>query len=661
MSRYRTPGEWRNNLDVFNGGSMTVISDARLGKKPSNTRYAVESVNIMQYEDGIWGPRPGTLYYGKEIPGVGGIEHLAEYTKEDKTRELIAICTNGKGYKSTNNGKTWTEVAGATWTPGQQFVSLQFKNQLWISNGLDPVVYYEGSVFASFDEIEDPEDAPTLARGAGLSDGSYKYYVRYTANNSVGWTNPSPVLEVTANKPREAWDKDSNEYIEYTVPAPIDGAESYDIWLGDVSGKEKYLGSTTELTFRDIGTPTNSFQDIPDDNTTSAPLFGSMELSGNRMWATKDKNNPWRVYGTGTSQYLGYFSPFYGGFWVDLERGGKYYPITVVHYRTGKGDPIATVLCSSADGNGTIFQIELSNITVGDVNIIVPVAYKLVGSVGTDAVGSVTKFGDNVAFLNKKGVFFLRNKEQLFNVLSTDNMIAPLRNRFESLNASQIHKSIGYYSSPKLMFSVPMGQENDLIFLWDDEKRNWNWSWTIGFKQMMEYTDTSGTTHLLGVRNNDNKIIEISPNALSDLSGPMFSQYVSPLIPIDASDHRVQARVKETIFEFGEVRGSLTASVLGRTKKADIKSVGNKTISSSFSNSGIGDDAFSDMLFSDTLDLPTTFSSSSVKKVVRPRKKLYAIKYRVTSNGVGNDWRLLSIQSSGPYIFKKSPSIWRKN
>lgn len=650
---------WRNNLDNFGGGSMTIISDARLGKRSSNHRYAVEATNLMQYEDGVWGPRPGTTYYGKAIPGVDGIIHIAEYTKADKTRELIAICTDGKGYKSTNNGQTWTEVTGATWDITGQILSLQFKSQLWISNGINPLVYYNGSVFVPFNPVADPPSAPSFTLGAGLSAGPYKYYIRYTANNSVGYTNPSPALEIAVNKPRETWDRDNNEYVDYTVVAVTD-AENYDLWLGETENNVAHLGSTVELTFRDYGQPTNSFREAPDDNITAAPKVASMELSGSRMWATKDADNPWRVYGTGTSQYLGYFSPFYGGFWADLERGGKYYPVAVTHYRTGRGDPIATILCSSADGSGTIFQIELLNITIGDVSITVPVAYKLVGSVGSDAVGSVVKFGDNIAFLNKKGVYFLRNKEQMFNVLSTDDMTAPFRNMFASLNGSEIHRAVAYYWAPRLMFSVPVGNENDLTFVWDDERRNWAWAWTIGFRQIMEYTDTGGVTHLLAVRTSDSQIIEISGNILSDLGQGMFCQYVSPLIPVDPNDHRVQARVRETIFEMGEVRGSVNAAVLGRTRKADIATVGGKTISSTFSNSGIGDDAWSDMLFSDTGDMPKTFSSSSVKKVIRPRKRLYAIKYRVTSNGVGNDWRLYSIQSHGSYVFKKSPSQWRK-
>lgn len=658
MGRKRS-GEWKQTLDRFDGGSMTIISDARLGKSCRNSRYAVEATNLQQYEDGIWGPRPGTVYFGKAIPGVGGIDHVAEYNAEDGSLHLVALADNGKGYKSIDNGQTWVEITGATFTPGTQYVVVQFKNQLWISNGVDALVYYDGTQFNAFSEITNPNTAPTFNRGSGLSTGTHKYYVRYTANNVVGWTEPSPAVEITVDKPRESWSRDNNEFVDLTATA-VDDAISYDWWIGETPSEVFHIGSTTELIFRDLGNPANTFQDAPDDNTTAAPKVASMELSGSRLWATKDKDHHWRVYGTGTSQYLGFFSPFYGGFWADLERGGRFKPVAVVHYRTGRGDPIATVLCSSPDGRGTIFQIELLNQQVGDVNITIPVAYKLVGSIGSDAVGSVTKFGDNVAFLNKKGMYFLRNKEQMFNVLSTDDVTAPFRDRFEGLNGSQIHKAVGYFSAPRLIFSVPIGEENDTTFVWDDEKRNISWAWNIGFKHITEYTDTNGITHLIACRKDDNRIIEITKNALSDLGKPMFCQYVSPLIPIDANDHRVQARVRESIFEMGEVRGSVQVSVLARTKKTDIASVGQRSITSSFSNSGIGDDAPSEFLASDTTDLPKTFSSSSVKKTVRPRKRVYAIKYRVTSNGVDNDWRLLSIQSHGPYVLRKSPSLWRK-
>lgn len=633
-----------------------------MGKFEKNYRFATESTNIWQVEDGIWeGPRPGTGYYGTAVPGTG-IDHAAEYTKADKTRELIVISNNGNGYKSTNDGQTWTLVSGATWTPGKQYISVQFKGQLWLINGYDPVVYYDGLSFHPFTPISDPPNAPTFTLGSGLTTGSHVYYVRYCANNTVGNTNPSPAGILSVNKPIEQWDINNNEYVDINITSVAE-ADSYDLYLDVLTnGPYGHIGGTAVTTFRYFGDAPNSFQPAPDDNITGAPKISSMELSGNRMWATKDKDNPWRVYGTGTSQYLGYFSPFYGGFDIDLERGGKYYPVAVIHYRTGKGDPIATVLCSSADGSGTIFQIELTTTTVGDVNIVIPIAYKLVGSVGSDAVASVTKFGDNVAFLNKKGVYFLRNREQLFNVLTTDDATAPFRDKFLSINRSKIDKAIGFWQAPRLYFSVPRGgDENDTTFVWDDERRNWNWAWTIGFKQMMEYTDTNGVTRLLGIRTNDTKLIEISENYTSDLGQPIFAQYVGPLIPIDASDPRVLSKRNETIFEIGELRGQVTCTVLGRTRRSDLAELGSNAAESTFSNSGVGTDYPSDVLASDTSDLPKTFSSASTKKAVRITQKLYGLKYRVTSNSNSGKWRLLSIMTSGRKVFKKSLSSWRRS
>ena len=652
---------FHNLIDNFNGGSMTILSDARLGRKTANHKFAQEATNLIQVEDGIWeGPRPGTGYYGNAVPGTG-LDHVAEYTTATNTRELIAFSNNGNGYMSDDDGDSWTLVSGATWTPGKQFVTTQFKNQLWITNGFDPLVYYDGTDFNSFTAIDDPTDPPAHTLGAGLSTGAYTYYFRYVANNSVGNTNPSPAVTVTVNKPITQWSIDADEYVDFDLPVVTD-AESYDLYIDEIeSGPYGHIGGTATTDFRYFGDPPNSFQQAPDDNVTAAPKVGSMELSGNRMWATKDKDNIYRVYGTGTSQYLGYFSPFYGGFDVDLERGGKYYPTAVVHYRTGKGDPIATVLCSSADGSGTIFQIELTTTTVGDVSIVVPIAYKLVGSTGADAINSVTKFGDNVAFLNKKGVNFLRNKEQLFNVLSTDDMTAPIRDRFESLNRAQINKSISFWQSPRLYFSVPSGgDENDTTFVWDDERRNWTWGWTIGFKHIFEYTDTNGITRMLGVRPTDEMLIEISDNFLSDLGQPILAQYVGPLIPIDPSDPRYLSKRNETIYEIGGLRGSVTCTVLGRTRKTDLAELGFNEAESTFSNSGVGDDAWSDIQFSDTQDLPNTFSTTSIKKSIRITRKLYAIKYRVSSNGVNNKWRLLSIMTEGRKVFKKSPSEWKR-
>jgi len=470
-----------------------------------------------------------------------------EYIKADETRELLVV-GGGKLWKSADNGSTWSEVTGATFTSGYRPYFLQFGGNILISNREDSAAIYNGTNLTAYDALTDPDTAPSETLGSGLTTGDFTYYIRYTANNNIGYTNPSPALTLVVNKPRVSWVLADDEYVDIALTAVPD-ATSYDIWIGDTTGLEVYLGSTTDLTFRIDATPENPYREAPDDNTTSAPKFGRMEVSGNRIWGTQDPDHPYRVHGSGTGQYLGYFSPFYGGFWIDLEKGGKYRPVGLVHYRTGKGDPIMTILCSSPDGRGTIFQVELTTLTVGDTNFVVPVAYKLVGSIGSDAPLSITPFGDNVAFLNKKGVFFLRNKEQMFNLLSTDDMTAPIRDKVNSWNQDKISEACGYYKPPKLYFSVAEGGQNDTIFEFDMERRNWNYGWSKGVKQFFEYTDSSSRTRLLIIPTSGARLGEIADTHNADFGSPFYQAYLSPLFPIDENDHTTRAKVQDVTFE----------------------------------------------------------------------------------------------------------------
>ena len=643
------------NLENFNGGTNTIISEARLGKKKKNYKYAIESQNLVQGDDGIWQTRPGVDTYGSALPDE--IEGAYEFDNETTgLREIIAIAGT-KCYKTIDNGINWTEVTGATFTAGHKPIFLQYKGTMLISNRYDPLVSYNGTSLSSYSSLTDPASAMGSSLGAGLSTGSFSGYYRYTANNDIGYTNPSPAVHVTFNKDRGSWDTTKDEYVELTLTA-VTGANSYDIWYGTVSGTEVYLGSTTDLVFRDYGDPVNPYREAPDDNTTSASKFGALEKSGNRIWGSYDPDHVYRVSGSGTGQYVGYFSPFYGGFYIDIEKGGKNRPIALAHYRTGKGDPIMTVFCSSASGQGAIFQVELTSLTIGDTTFTVPIAYKLVGSIGSDAPGSVVKVSDNVFAANKKAIIALRNKQQMFNVLAADDMIGPIRDKWDSLNESNIPDIVGFYRSPRIYYSVSQGTENDTTLIFDMERRNWNWAWDIGFKQFFEYTDTNNRTKFLAIQEGSNQITEISDSFTNDFGEGFRQSYISPLIPIDITDFRMKAKIKEVVFELGDLKGSVTLTVLGKEKNKDVRALGTKIVSGTYSNTGYGDDAFSSIQFSDTVNVPETFTSKTIKKAVRVNKKLYYIQFKVTSTTKDTFFKLLGIQSRGFYLPGGSPNSW---
>ncbi len=645
--------QYNVKIDKMNGGTNTIINPARLDAK-----YAVESVNLVQDQDGIWRTRPGLSLYGTAITGVSTIDGATQFEKTDGTLETIAI-GGGKVWKSQDGG-AWTEVTGATFTTGYKPYFYQSNNNLYISNRQDPWAVYNGTTLTKYTALL----TPTAPSGAftTLTAGSHPNYYRIQAVNGPGFTEPSPSLSKPSNKNRDLWT--GTEKITLTWAA-VTGATGYQIFWGSVD-EEELLIATTEagiLTFDDTGTtlyPANPYVETADDNTTAAPLFGPMEVSGGRMWATYDIDNKWRVYYSGTGQDFAKFSSFYNGGYVDVELGGLNKPISVVHYRTGKGDPIITVLCSSPDGNGTVFQIDFVDLTLGDQTIKIPAVYKIVGSIGADAPYAVVKVGDNIFFLNQKGVNALRNKQQIFNVLSTDDMTSNFRNKIQGSNASMIDNACGYYRSPRVYFSLAQGATNDTTFVYDMEQSNWNWAWNVGFNQLFEYTENTttgdGSTHFLGVLPTGNQLAEITDNNMGDYGGAFYQSYLSPLLPI-SKDYSDKASIREAIFELGNFQGSVTCEVLGLTADRAVSSVASRSKSSNLGTSGWGENQFSLSLFSSTGSTPQTFTQQSTKIRVKVNEDLYGVQFHVYSNSLSK-WELLGVQASGNIKKGRAPSSW---
>ena len=638
-------------VDKFDGGYSSLIDEARMP-----TKFAVQALNLMQYQNGVWGTRWGFDYYGKEIPGETSIDGATEYIKSNGTRETIAIGgTTGKIYKSQDKGN-WTQISATTFTPGKTYDFLQIRSELYICNGTDALSRYNGSTISTYAGLTAISDLSfTLTT---LTTGSKHYYYMVTALNDVGETEGSNEIEVAVNKEREVFATGESVNLTWTA---VSGAKRYNIYAYDQAGYEVFLGSSTTNSFVDVGTvPWNPFIEVPNDNTTSAPNFTTMEMSGNRIWATGDPDNPYRVYFTGVGQYLGFFSPFYGGGYIDLEKGGRETPVRVVHYRKGNGDSMATVLCSSPDGLGSIWQVDINSNTVDNFTFAIPTAYKIVGSIGSNATFSVVKAKDNIGFANTKGVFFLRNKPQMLNILTTDETSQPIRPDYRSLNQSQIGNLCAYYYEGKIFFSASEGSTNDIIFIYDLERNNWTYKWSRGVKRFFEYTENKtgdGRTHFLALPVSGNRLWEISENFEGDFGQPFYQGYLSPLIPVSTDKTNV-LKLKESLVELGRPKGTLTYELLGLEAKKGFSTLSSRTITSSVSNSGMSTDFYSDCLMSDTTDAPSSFSQASVKKAIKIRKRVYAIQHKVYSQQANTKFQILYFQTKGRLLNKRTPSAW---
>jgi len=650
-------------IDKFNGGTNSLIEEARLG-----SQFAVESNNMFQTQDGVWTTKWGSAYYGATHAST--LDGASEYVKSDGTTELITI-TNGKAYKSTNGGSL-TEISGATFTAGKQCYFMQISGYLYIANGTDALARYNGTILTTYTAINAPTSLSASLVASGLSSGTYHYYAEVTALNAVGETTGSTEASITVNKERDLWTSTTDK-VTWSWNA-VAGAERYQLYLSDESGDETLLTSTTATNYTDNGEiQLNPYVVPPDDNTTGAPKFKSMCMSGNRIWATNNTNDKYTVYFSGTGQYLDKFSDFYGGGWINLEKGGREMPVAVKHYQTGGGAGVATVLCKTPDGKGAVWQIDISTATVGDTSFSIPSASKIIGSFGTESILGTVATDNDIMFPNRKGWYSLGPEKNYYGILRTRELSSNIRPNWQKIISSKVGEICAYYYDAKVFISVATSTSgNDKIAIYDMERRNWMWSWDNGAKQFLDYTDTSGNTHFLYIPTSGTKLVELSPNYLNDFGTAFNQSYVSPLLPISKNKTDILI-LKDAIVELGQPKGAIKFSILGIGKDNSFTTIATKTVSDFSSNIGVGSDLPGEFHATATqsnshyvtdewvvyfTEVPSSYTQSITKKAIKKRARLYALQFKVHSTTADTSYSILSLQARGSIIPRRIPSNW---
>lgn len=629
-------------IDDFNGGVNLLFSETRLKKNEAR-----EATNLMLIEDGIWDKRWGT---DTKITMGSTVDGFTEYIKSDLTRELI-ICSGGTIYKSTDLSTT-ASISGATYTSGNKCFFIQIGSNLYIGNGVDALIRYNGTSLSTYTALSNPGTV-TPTRGSGLSAGAWTYYYKVTAVNAVGETSASAEASITVNKDRDTWTNAATENIVLDW-ADVTGALKYVVYFADTTGFEVKLAETTASTYTDDGTAVpNPYIEPPSANTTGGPELKVMWLSGNRIWGT-EPDNPYRVYFSGSGVYLGNFSPAYGGGWIELEKGGRAVLVGGVDFQ-GKSHAI----CETPEGRGTIWEIVLENQSISgtDTSYIVPVPTKIIGSVGSNASRSIVIVENDVWMTNKNGATILGNEPGVLNVLRTNETSAKLRPYFRTLDAGSISKICSYYYDGKVFISVPTasGDPNKIIYF-DRERLGWVKDWSIGVSQFGEFTDTDKTTHLLG--SNGTKIIEFS-SVYTDDDGTAFAwKYLSPRLPV-AGDWTLFGKIKKAYVKLRNTQGSIDFSFAGTGKNRSFSTLKSGTITPGSSDSGIGWDLMGAFLMGSTSGTPSTFSDESLIRFLKINKLIRDMQWEVEGDAANDRAVITGLMAKGFVIGGSDPSDWK--
>lgn len=578
----------------------------------------------------------------------------------------LVAASGGTIYRSTDDAVTWTPCTGASYTPGNSVNMNQYNSYLYLTSGVDSIILYNGTTtLTTYTALPTPT-APVVAQ-SGLGTTTIQYLYKVAAVNTVGFSSASAVgTGVTKfTTTRDAWS--STAFATITIPA-TSGAIRYDIYISEDDLNYYYLDSATPATtgatvdYRDDGTaiPIPSTT-APTDNTTQGPLVEELTNVGSRMYGVRDTAHRYRIWFTSGGYPFGAFSNSYDGGYLDWQIGGKFIPVKVVDYRDGKGTPLATVFCKSADGQGCVIQMSLDVLTVGDISITVPSAYKLPGSRGTPAPSSVVNVLNDFMFYNSQAFYNLGSRPQFLNLLSTDESSANIRPTVRQISSDGESNIASTYFDARVYFSVPYGaSENNYTAVYDTERRAWlPKAFTLGFTKFLRYTDTNGARKLLALKSGDDRLSEISANISGDYGEAFETSLNTGLYPITKDRFEFQF-TEEGEIELSNPIGRVNTEILGVERVEGYSSIATKPIEITSMSSSVGWNTFAwnTTAWNDTSVVSEVFSESSIKRYLLVQKELNAVQWRITTNTRDARYVLRTLQTWGTSTQSGHPPEW---
>lgn len=649
-----TPRSMVLTQDKFDRGVITLVDPSKLPKNALK-----EAVNIFLAEDGAPTIRPGLNWYGTAA-SANSIDGADFHVQQDDSIHLLKIA-GGTVYVSTNDGKTWATCTGGTFTAGKKIHFVQANEFTYMYNGWDNIIRYNGTTtLQTYTSLASPSGASITKTGLGGTTYTYRY--RVAAVNDIGFTQASTAMTIQVDRTRDSFD--ASNKITFTWSA-VTGAVRYDIYVGQIAGEEVYLDSVegnATVTYVDAGQSIEQITSIaPDTNTTQGPRVGDMELVGTRLYATKDRDFPYRVWISGAGRYIGYFSSAYDATYVDLQKGGQYKPVKVEDYRDGKGTPLATVWCDSADGRGCVWQGTLENFTVGDVTFPVPAFYKLPGSRGTSAPDSVVNVLNDYMYFNTQAFYNLGSRAQFLNLLSTDESSANIRPTMKLIRASASYQICSHFQDAKVYFSVPYNSDtNNATIVYDTERKAWlPEAFDIGFERFFSYTDNDGDRHLLCWKTGDSKLTEISENFRGDYGIPFQTSLITGLRHVNERNRFEFMWTEQAEVEFAQPRGSMVIELSGITRETGYGLLGEPmVIQPSTTKNSWTLHTWGDHVWTDTNTEAVSYSEPSMKRFWAVGEDLNAYQYRIQTSSLQSQYILRTLQVNGTPSEGGKPPDW---
>jgi hypothetical protein len=199
-------------------------------------------------------------------------------------------------------------------------------------------------------------DKPTglAANKSGLSGSTYTYYYAITFTSTAGETDESVHASITSTNLRPKWNNDNSatidNYVNLSWDANSDATGVY-VYTGTDPDHLEFIAALSgdSTGFKDDGSYEQSVNKTPPPaNSTQGPIIKyTVDIIG-QLYGWGDRDKPelvWYDGGQVSPDYSGNFTVARGGGYVGVFGEDGSYPVAVLPFSTGKGDPVPTVVC----------------------------------------------------------------------------------------------------------------------------------------------------------------------------------------------------------------------------------------------------------------------------------------------------------------------------
>ena len=577
------------NWDNFRRGLNTLLKETEV-----KDDELVQADNLMLIGKGVPTKRWGTDNYFLSS-ATGSVRGLKGFYQSDGTNQLLAITDQGVLTQKSN--ASYSIITGASWASGYNMDMTQLDDKIYLVNGQRELVRYSNPTLASFPTIATPTGA--FATQISGASGTNIYSYRISALSDVGETLASTYYQLD-NQPQSP--DLGSVLVSWSAVSTASGVlTGYNVY-GRTLGYERYVGSVPagSTNWVDDGSSIpNDFTFPPTADSTGGIVAKFIERFEDRLIYAGINGEPSKVVISGRVPNQEKLDVAYGGNYISIEPDA--------------GDDI-TALKIFEDRiivfkEKSIWQITLSQSTVGNYSVTIPTAKLITASHGCISARSIQAVENDIFFLSRKGVYSLGYEPNVFNILRTNEISAKIRPFFDGLTIAQQQNATSFYSGFKYGLSFP-GKSKTIVY--DRERLAWMGPWTNDANLYENYFDSSGNEHLIYGEDDSASVLEYDKSFGDDNGTAIATQLRTK--KGDFGDWTVFKDIKQLFTLFRNVQGTVNISIRLQERSGSVTTAKSFAIQPSAGEAGWASFLWADSLYADS---PETGGATDINEIYR--------------------------------------------